>query len=165
VTRFSPADPRALTTLMLGWEEWVALPDLGLPALKAKIDTGAKTSALHAYAIERAEVRGVAMVRFRIHPARRRRDIEILCTAPIKDERAVVSSNGESERRFVIETTIAIAGQRWPIDITLTNREGMNSRMLLGRQALRPGILIDPTRAFLLPRLKYALYGGKKRRV
>jgi ribosomal protein S6--L-glutamate ligase len=162
VTR-TPPETSTRTALMLGWEEWVALPDLGLPAIKAKIDTGAKTSALHAYAIEDVQVRGVAMVRFRIHPARRRRDIDIVCTAPVKDARDVVSSNGERERRYVVETAIEIAGHRWPIELTLTNRETMNSRMLLGRQALRPGILIDPTRAFLLPRLKYGLYGGRKR--
>ena len=155
---------RAAATLLLGWEEWVALPDLGLPALKAKIDTGAKTSALHAYTIEEVQIGAVAMVRFRIHPARRRRDIDIVCIAPVKDVREIASSNGEKERRTVIETQIEIGGRRWPIEITLTNRSSMNSRMLLGRQALPPGILVDPTRAFLLPRLGYAAYGKKKRK-
>lgn len=165
MTRMPPPDPHAGTTLLLGWEEWVSLPELGLPALKAKIDTGAKTSALHAYAVEDVEIGGVAMVRFRIHPARRRRDIDIVCTAPVKDVRDVISSNGEKERRTVIETEIEIGGQRWPLEITLTNRETMNSRMLLGRQALPPGILVDPSRSFLLPRLGYAAYGKKKRKV
>jgi ribosomal protein S6--L-glutamate ligase len=159
-TRLAPGE-----TLHLGWEEWVALPDLGLPALKAKIDTGAKTSALHAYSVEGITQDGIEMVRFRMHPARRRRDIDVVCTVPVKDIRNVASSNGERERRYVIETVIEIGGHRWPIEVTLTNRDSMTSRMLIGRQALQRGILVDPGRSFLLPRLGYGAYGQKRKRV
>jgi ribosomal protein S6--L-glutamate ligase len=154
----------ALQTIVLGWEEWVALPDIGLPALKAKIDTGAKTSALHASSVQGVRQNGVEMVLFRVQPARRR-DLEILCQAPIIDQRDIISSNGEKERRFVIETTLVIGARSWPIEVTLTNRASMTSRMLLGRQALADGVLIDPARSYLLPRLGYGSYGPRSSRI
>jgi ribosomal protein S6--L-glutamate ligase len=150
--------------LRLGWEEWVGLPDIGLPALKAKIDTGAKTSALHAYQVAGTRRNGIDFVEFRVHPARRRRDLDILCCAQIIDRRDVISSNGEKEQRYVIETRLNIGGRSWLIEVTLTNRQTMNSRMLLGRQALQQGVIIDPGHSFLLPRLSYSLYKAKSRR-
>jgi ribosomal protein S6--L-glutamate ligase len=150
--------------LRLGWEEWVALPDIGLPALKAKIDTGAKTSALHTDHMKSVRRGGVDMVEFRVHPARRRRDLEIICCAPVVDRRDVISSNGEKEQRYVIETRLDIGGYSWLIEVTLTNRETMSSRMLLGRQALQQGVIIDPGHSFLLPRLGYGRYRTKPRR-
>lgn len=150
--------------LVLGWEEWIALPGLGLPAIKAKVDTGAKTSALHAFIIEPFGPPGRPSVRFGVHPAPRRPEIELYCTAAVVDTRDVTSSNGERERRYVIMTTLAIAGEQWPIEVTLTNRAEMSYRMLLGRQALKPGILIDPAVSFHQPRLNYKLYGIKRRK-
>jgi ribosomal protein S6--L-glutamate ligase len=151
--------------LVLGWQEWVALPGLGLPALKAKIDTGAKTSALHAFAIE--PPRG-GRVRFCVHPVPRRDDIEVWCEARVVDERVVTSSNGERERRLVIATDIEIDGRRWPIEVTLTNRAAMRSRMLIGRQGLGGGLTIVPELQFRQPKLGYRMYPGfsrnKKRR-
>jgi ribosomal protein S6--L-glutamate ligase len=155
-----PTAPLSDVPLTLGWEEWVALPELGLPALKAKIDTGAKTSALHAASVQGVRRNGVDMVVFRVQPARRR-DLEVVCSATVLDQREVISSNGEKERRYVIETALVIGGRLWPIEITLTNRATMTSRMLIGRQALNQGILIDPTRSFLLPKLGYGAYGSK----
>jgi ribosomal protein S6--L-glutamate ligase len=145
---------------ILGWEEWVSLPELGLPAIKAKVDTGARTSALHAYFVEPVDVEGVEMVRFGVHPIPRRDDVEIICTARVKDRREVTSSNGERENRFVIETPVRIGEREWPIEITLTNRNAMAYRMLIGRQAITDDILVDPASSFRQPRLRYKLYNN-----
>lgn len=148
---------------ILGWEEWVALPDLGLPAIRAKIDTGARTSALHAALIEPFGTRERPMVRFVVHPRRGRTEPEIVCTAPIADKREVTSSNGESETRYVIVTTLSVGGKSWPIEVTLTNRETMSARMLIGRQAIRADMFVDATGSFRQPKLSYKLYGKRRR--
>jgi ribosomal protein S6--L-glutamate ligase len=148
----------AQKTFIVGWEEWAALPDLGLPAIKAKIDTGARTSALHAFLIEPFGPPSGRMVRFGIHPVPGRPDIEIYCSAPVIDRREVTSSNGERELRFVIRTRIAIGDREWPVDVTLTNREGMAYRMLIGRHAVREDMFVDPAGSFRQPRLSYKLY-------
>ncbi len=150
--------------MVLGWEEWIALPGLGLPAIKAKIDTGAKTSALHAEAIDAFELGGEAHVRFIIRPVPRRPEITVACNAPLVDRRSITSSNGIPEDRFVIATTLAIDGQAWPIEVSLSDRRDMNYRMLLGRQALQAGgALIDPGASFLQPKLSFRLYGPAAR--
>lgn len=136
----------------------MALPALGLPAIKAKVDTGAKTSALHAHLIEPYGPPGDRRVRFLVHPAPGRDTLEVACEAPLKEYREVASSNGGRETRAVIETEIAIADRSWPIEITLTNRASMAYRMLLGRQALQPGLLVDPSVSFHQPRLSYRAY-------
>lgn len=143
---------------VLGWQEWIALPDLGLPAIKAKIDTGARTSALHAFLVEAFGPPDQPMVRFGIHPIPGRHDIEIYCAAPVVDRREVTSSNGEREVRYVIASTIEAGGRRWPVEITLTNREGMSYRMLIGRQAIRGDVVVDPSSSFRQPKLSYKLY-------
>lgn len=142
----------------LGWEEWVGLPDLGLPALKAKIDTGARTSALHAFDIEPFGSSRAPKVRFAIHPIPGRDDVSIPCSARITDRREVTSSNGEAELRYVIESHLAVGGRRWPIEITLTDRGTMAYRMLIGRQALLDDIVITPTTSFCQPVLSYDVY-------
>ncbi|MCV3271067.1 30S ribosomal protein S6--L-glutamate ligase [Roseobacter sinensis] len=144
--------------LTFGWEEWVALPELGLPAIKAKVDTGARTSALHADDIEVFGPSARPKVRFTVHPIPGRHDLTITCSAPLIDRRDVTSSNGEAEHRFVISTNLAVSDQRWPIEITLTNRGAMSSRMLLGRQALNNHISISPTEKRLQPELSYEVY-------
>lgn len=155
-TRPEKPDP-----LVLGWREWVALPDLGFPALKAKIDTGARTSALHAASIvELSDDR----VRFTVQPVPRRADFVIEVEAPVIDRREVTSSNGDQEMRPVIATHLQIADRKWLIEVTLTNRDAMRSRMLLGRQALQKGILIDPSTRFRQPRLSFKLYSGYRPR-
>ncbi|HZA02056.1 MAG TPA: RimK/LysX family protein [Hyphomicrobiaceae bacterium] len=143
---------------VIGWEEWVALPDLGLPAIKAKVDTGAKTSALHAFQIEPFGPPSAPMVRFGIHPIPGRDDIEVYCSAPVVDRREVTSSNGEKETRLVIGTRVRIGDRDWPIEVTLTNRQSMAYRMLLGRQAIREDIRVDPSASFLQPKLSYRHY-------
>lgn len=140
---------------ILGWEEWVALPELGLPAIKVKVDTGARTSALHAYYVEPFGSARARQVRFGVHPLQRRRDVAIECTARLIDRREVRSSSGEREQRYVIETEIGIGGRLWPIEITLADRNMMTYRMLLGRQAIQAGMLVDPSSSFLQPKLHY----------
>jgi hypothetical protein len=137
--------------LMIGWREWLALPELGIPAIKAKIDTGARTSALHAYFVEPFVRDGCAWVRFGVHPLPRRQSLELVCEAPVKDRRLVSDSGGHKEWRYVIETQLALAGHRQRIELTLTNRDTMLFRMLLGRTALQ-GLLVDPQSSCLTGR-------------
>lgn len=143
---------------VLGRREWLALPALGLPAIKAKIDTGARTSALHAFHIERYGTSEAPMVRFGVHPIPGRGDIEIFCSAPVAGMREVTSSNGDKETRIVISTTVRIGEREWPIEVGLTNREGMTYRMLLGRQAIGEATIVEPSASFRQPRLSYKLY-------
>ncbi|MEP6342386.1 MAG: 30S ribosomal protein S6--L-glutamate ligase [Maricaulaceae bacterium] len=148
----------------LGWEEWASLSDLQLPAIKVKVDTGARTSALHAVAIEPFGSEENPQVRFIIRPDPNDSSFEVVCSAKVIDRRLVTSSNGQSENRFVIQTPITIGCQSWPINITLTNRESMNYRMLLGRSALRDGVSIAPSQSFLQPALDYSAYKKLRRR-
>lgn len=140
--------------IRVGWREWVALPELGLPAIKAKVDTGAKTSALHAFYTEAYEEQGVKMVRFGIHPVRNKPELEIVCQAPIKDIRQVTDSGGHKEMRYVIESDVIIGEHRWPIELTLTNRDTMMFRMLLGRRAMERQILVDPGASYVAGKLQ-----------
>lgn len=149
---------------IIGWEEWVSLPDLGLPAIKAKIDTGARTSALHAHLIEPFGPADAPLVRFAVHPIAGRTDIEITCSAPIVARREVTSSNGETERRYVIATKARIGNRDWPIEVTLTNRESMAYRMLIGRQAIKGDMYVDPTSSFRQKKLSYKTYKSLPRR-
>jgi len=148
---------------ILGWEEWLSLPDLGLPAIKAKIDTGARTSALHAFTVEPFGPASRPMVRFGLHPIPGRDDVEIFCTSEVLDRREVTSSNGERESRFVINTRVKMGDREWPIEVTLANRDTMAYRMLLGRQAIRDDMFVDPTSSFRQPRLGYKIYGRPSR--
>jgi len=145
--------------LIVGWQEWVALPDLGLPALKAKIDTGARTSALHTHMIEPYGASKRPRVRFSVRP-RPNAGLEIIATADVIDRREVTSSNGVRELRYVIMTRLSLGGRIWPIEVTLTNREHMTYRMLIGRQAIRSDMLVDCATSFRQPRLSYRLYAG-----
>ena len=151
--------------LELGWEEWLALPDLGLPAIKAKIDTGARTSALHADGLEHFKADdGTPMVRFIMHPSPRRASLVRVCEAAIIDEREITSSNGQVETRPVIATDMIIGSIRKRIEITLTNRGSMNYRMLLGRSAIGEDTLISANKSFVQGKLSYALYTKKAQR-
>ena len=140
---------------IIGWNEWVQLPQLGLPLIKAKIDTGARTSALHAFNIEPFKRRGVSWVRFQIHPLQGNSKLTINCEAPVVDRRYVTDSGGKAEKRLVIETLAHIAGITRRIEITLTNREKMVFRMLLGRQAISKfDFLVNPAQTALLQKIK-----------
>lgn len=149
---------------ILGWREWVSLPELGIPAIKAKIDTGARTSALHAFRIEPFARAGTDHVRFWLHPLRNERRVELVCEAPILQQRTVKDSGGHSEQRYVIESTVHIGNLQWSIELTLTSREDMMFRMLLGRSAITKGRLkIDPSVSYVTGRGKGRIYALPKR--
>jgi hypothetical protein len=136
--------------LKIGWREWVALPDLDVPAIKAKIDTGARTSALHAYRIEPFRRAGAVWIRFELHPIQRSEATKVVCEARAIDQRMVRNSGGGVERRYIIRTSLKLGGEAWPIELALANRDQMGFRMLLGRTALEGRALIEPGRSYLL---------------
>jgi len=133
----------------IGWREWVSLPDLGIDRIKAKVDTGARTSALHASNIERFRRRGEDWVRFDVHPIQRDHHIVVHSVARLIDQRPVRNSGGRSEQRMVIRTMLAFLDRSWPIELTLTRRDQMGFRMLLGRQAIRGRFAVDPGHSFV----------------
>lgn len=149
--------------IQIGWEEWVSLPDLHLPAIRAKVDTGAKTSSLHAFMVEKFEEDGIQKVKFGIHPLPEHPEIEVYCVAHLVDEREVTSSNGQRELRYVIRTIAQFGNECWPIEITLANREEMNFRMLIGRSAMEGRIAVVPEASCLLGELSPDLYSEKHR--
>ena len=138
---------------VVGWREWVRLPDL-LPdpadAVKAKIDTGARTSAIHAWDIEQVERDGRTWVRFWLHPRQRDDAHVVAAEAPVVEEREIRSSNGEVEVRPVVLTTLALGAQRYEVELTLTKRDQMGFRMLLGRTGMARHLLVDPGSSYLL---------------
>lgn len=135
---------------IIGRREWCEFPDLGLPGVLAKVDTGAKTSTLHAFRIRPFQRDGEQWVSFAVHPVRRRRRPEIHTEARVVDERKVTSSNGETERRLVIATTMVLGSHRFMSELTLTNRDEMGYRMLLGRQSLARRFVVDPVLSLAL---------------
>lgn len=148
--------------IRIGWQEWVSLPSIGVPMVKAKIDTGAKTSSLHAMDIRRYKKNQKDYVSFKVHPLQGTKKIAVVCHAPIIDYRAVMSSNAQLEKRYVISSIIILGGKSWEIEITLSNRDPLRFRMLLGRQALNSRVLIDPAKRLLTqsisPKAAKAIY-------
>lgn len=135
--------------VMAGWREWAALPNLDVRAIKVKLDTGARTSALHAWNIWAFERDGEDWVQFDVHPVQRNNAICITCEAPLVGRRSVKSTSGKAEERFVIRTKVVLGGEARTVEVTLTNRDEMGFRMLLGRTAMRRWVAVDPARSFL----------------
>jgi hypothetical protein len=136
----------------IGWREWIGLPDLGVKAIKAKVDTGARSSSLHAFDLEQYELDGEKWVRFKVHPIQRKNDFEIEAKAKVLEFRSVRSSSGKASTRPVILTNINLLEEIWPVELTLANRDEMGFRMLLGREAFRRKFLVDAGGSY---------YGGK----
>lgn len=136
-------------TTTIGWREWVQMPDLGVGEIKAKVDTGADNSSLHAFNIERFQRNGVSHVRFEIHPHQRKRKPSIACEAEVVTERKVKNPGGNIELRPVIETTLIVAGTEISALINLTTRDQMTFRMLLGRRTIRSHFIVDPGHSYL----------------
>ena len=142
--------------LTLGWREWVGLPALGIRQIKAKVDTGARTSALHAFQVRSFVESGRERVEFLMHPVQKDNDTVVTCVADVLDKRVVTDSGGHKEERFVIKTDLVIGKYSWPIEITLTSRDDMLFRMLLGRSAIKKLARVDPARSYLVGKKKRA---------
>ncbi len=157
-----PAADAGTDTLIIGWREWVSLPELGLPAVKAKVDTGARTSAIHARDITRVKRDGGQdWVEFTVQPIQRDASTERRCEAPLLDIRRVTDSGGHASDRFFISTVLQLGSISRTIEITLSQRDDMLFRMLLGRTAMVPGIQVDPSQSFTLGRVSARqLYAG-----
>lgn len=135
---------------IIGWREWVSFPAIGIEKIKAKIDTGARTSALHAFNIEEYYTDSQQKVRFKIHPLQKNNDFIVICEANVIDMRLVTDSGGHCEKRFVIETPITIGNNTFPIEVTLTDRDTMRFRMLLGRKALENRFIVDSSLSYVV---------------
>lgn len=140
----------ALSTTIIGWREFVSLPELNLGIIKAKIDTGARSSALHAFNMEERLFDGKKIIRFQVHPRQRDNQTSITAEAELLEYRKIRNSGGVTQLRPVIKTQIKLDQYIWPIELSLTNRDIMGFRMLLGRQGIRHKFLVDPGKSFIL---------------
>lgn len=143
------SDTQQTALPVIGWREWVGLPDLGIKHLKAKVDTGARSSSLHAFNIREFEREGIPWVKFMVSPVQRRSVPTVEVESPVLEFRSVRSSSGEVSTRPVIVTSVRLMGVTWPVDLTLANRKQMGFRMLLGREAFRGRLLVDAGQSYL----------------
>ncbi|WP_210650918.1 ATP-dependent zinc protease [Nocardioides sp. SYSU D00065] len=151
----SSAEPPDPEQVVVGWREWVALPQAGVPWVKAKIDTGARTSSIHAFGLEAFARDGEEWVRFLLHPWQRSDEDSVELRLPVLDRREVRSSNGQAEQRYAVAMDVTLAGRTITTVMTLSNRDEMGFRMLIGREALERGFLVDAARSYA---------GGRPRR-
>lgn len=133
---------------VIGWREWVRLPDLNIEHVKAKIDTGARTSSLHAFDVKIFQKQGEDWVSFKVHPEQRNSKFTVATEAKVFEYRKIRSSNGHQAKRPVIITNVKLLDQTWPIELTLANRDEMGFRMLLGREAFRQNMLVDAGKSY-----------------
>lgn len=140
-----------------GWREWVSLPDLGVPWIKAKLDTGARSSAIHAFGIVELERDGEAWVRFEIHPWQRSAEESVSVELPVHDWRTVRSSSGHTEVRYVVRMDVRLLDRTIGCEMTLSRRDEMGFRLLIGREALRQGFVVDAGRSYVGGRPKRAV--------
>ncbi len=149
-----PSRAAAESPPTIGWREWLSLPELKVKRIKAKIDTGARSSSVHAFEIEPFTRDEADWIRFSIHPLQRNDKNIVIAEAPVLDQRSVRSSSGHVTLRYVISTTVLWNQQSWPIELTLADRDSMGFRMLLGREAFRRRFLVDSARSYVGGRLK-----------
>lgn len=135
--------------MTVGWREWVGLPDLGVEHIKAKLDTGARSSALHAFDLVEFERDGEAWVRFSIHPWQKSAEESHVVELPVHDRRTIRSSNGHVQQRYVVQLNLRLLDQTFPVEMTLARRDSMGFRLLIGREALRPNFVVDSGRSYL----------------
>jgi len=135
---------------IVGWREWASLPELGIEAVKVKVDTGARTSTLHTFRLETFDRDGIEMVRFAVHPLQRRQDTVVEAVAQVYDTRWISDSGGHRERRIIIRTPVRLGSDSWPIEISLTDRDTMMFRMLLGRSAISGRYQVDAEQSYLV---------------
>lgn len=150
-------------SIIVGWREWVKIPTLGIEWIKAKMDTGARSSAIDAENIREFSDGGTPHVAFAVNPHQRKLLPAVECIAPILDERLVTSSSGHQQRRYFVEIEIEIGDATWPIEVSLAERANLDLRMLLGRAAMRRRALVDPAQSFLtgLPPFKTNVQQGE----
>jgi hypothetical protein len=144
-----------------GWREWVGLTVLGVESIKAKLDTGARTSAIHAFDVESYGCDGERRVRFFVHPLQKDDTVAVACDAALADIRTVSNPGGRREKRYIIRTELGLGGEAWPIELSLTDRDEMGFRLLIGRTAMQGRLLVDPDHSFLLGRKKRRKTGKK----
>lgn len=148
--------------LVIGWREWIKLPDLGIDTIKAKVDTGARSSSLHAFDLEYYKRNRKEFVRFKVHPLQRSAKKVMRAQAQVLEYRNIKSSNGSVSKRPVIVTDIELMGRRWPIEITLANRDEMGFRMLLGRESFKGLLLVDAGKSYYGRKYEKKLKGKKQ---
>jgi hypothetical protein len=149
-SRTAMTAPQKPSKPIVGWREWIALPALGIDAIKVKIDTGARSSSLHAFDVEEFDRDGARWVRFVVHPLQRDVKTTLQAEAPVLEFRHIRSSSGHTTHRPVVSIEIELDGQRWPIELTLAARDEMGFRMLLGREAVRGRFVVDPGRSYVV---------------
>lgn len=138
--------------MRVGWREWLALPNLGIPAIKVKIDTGARSSSIHAENIRVEKRDGHDVALFDVAPLQEHSHFYLHCVSPVLDERNVRSSNGETTLRLFVASKVAIGGFEWQIQLSLADRTHMRYPMLMGRQAMGGNLVVEPSRSYLTGR-------------